>query len=43
MLDTQGGPWGAQADMFMALLGALATLLLLGRCHDRQLREIGGE
>lgn len=39
-LGTQGDPWDAQADMFMALLGAVAALLLLGRWHDRQLREL---
>ena len=41
-LGTQGDPWDTQSDMFMALLGALATVLLLGRWHDRQLaRQLG--
>ena len=33
----QGDPWDAQADMLMALLGAMGAQLLLGRMHDRQL------
>jgi putative membrane protein len=39
-LGTQGDPWDAQADMFMALLGAVAALLLLGHWHDRQLKSL---
>ena len=36
-LGTQGDPWDTQADMFLALIGAVAALLLLSRLHDRQL------
>jgi putative membrane protein len=36
-LGTQGDPWDTQADMFMALVGAVSALLLLSRLHDRQL------
>jgi putative membrane protein len=36
-LGTQGDPWDTQWDMFLALLGALLSQLLLGRVHDRQL------
>jgi len=36
-LGTQGDPWDTQSDMFCALLGALTTVLLLGRTHQRQL------
>ena len=36
-LGTQGDPWDTQSDMFCALIGALAALLLLSRAHDRQL------
>jgi putative membrane protein len=36
-LGTQGDPWDTQADMFFALIGAVAALLLLSRTHDRQL------
>lgn len=39
-LGTQGDPWDAQWDMFMALLGAVGALLLLGSLHDRQLRRM---
>jgi putative membrane protein len=38
-LGTQGDPWDAQWDMFLALLGAIAAQALLGRLHDRRLRS----
>ncbi len=40
-LGTQGYVWDTQSDMGWALFGALTALLLLGRVHDRQLRERG--
>jgi len=39
-LGTQGDPWDTQSDMFLALIGAGAALLLLSRLHDRQLRAL---
>ena len=39
-LGMQGYVWDTQADMFVALLGAMMALLLLGRVHDRQLERI---
>jgi putative membrane protein len=36
-LGTQGYVWDTQSDMFVALVGAVLALLLLGRVHDRQL------
>lgn len=42
-LGTQGDVWDTQWDMFMALLGALAALLLLSGAHDRSMRWISGE
>jgi putative membrane protein len=39
-LGTQGDHWDTQWDMFLALLGALASQLLLARTHDRQLSLI---
>lgn len=36
-LGTQGDPWDTQWDMFLALVGAVAAQLLLGRLHDRAL------
>lgn len=39
-LGTQGDPWDTQSDMFCALLGALTTVLLLGRYHQRQLMRL---
>ena len=40
-LGTQGDPWDTQADMFMALVGALTALLTLARLQDRQIARIG--
>jgi len=38
-LGTQGDPWDTQWDMFMALVGAGTSLALLGKAHDRSLRN----
>jgi putative membrane protein len=40
-LATQGDVWDTQWDMFLALLGALASLLLLSGWHDRSMRRLG--
>jgi putative membrane protein len=42
-LATQGYVWDTQSDMLLALLGAVAALVLLGRLHDRQLLDLGGK
>lgn len=39
-LGTQGDPWDTQWDMFLAMVGAVSSLLLLRRAHDRQLRRM---
>jgi putative membrane protein len=39
-LATQGDPWDTHADMFCALVGAVAALALLSRLHDRHLRRL---
>lgn len=39
-LGTQGDPWDTQWDMFMALIGAILSLLLLSRWHDRCLQQL---
>lgn len=39
-LGTQGYVWDTQSDMFMALLGAIAALVLLSGVHDRQIRRL---
>jgi putative membrane protein len=36
-LGTQGDHWDTQNDMFLALIGAITSQLLLSRLHDRQL------
>ena len=36
-LATQGDVWDTQWDMFLALCGAIVSLALLSRLHDRQL------
>jgi len=40
-LGTQGYVWDTQSDMFLALIGACLALALLGRIHDRQMRDVG--
>ena len=40
-LGTQGYTWDTQSDMAWALLGAVVSLLMLGRWHDRQLLAHG--
>ena len=37
-LGAQGDIWDTQWDMFMAAVGAILSLLLFSRLHDRQLR-----
>jgi putative membrane protein len=39
-LGTQGDPWDTQSDMFCALLGGSAALLLFSRWHNRQLMSL---
>lgn len=39
-LGTQGDPWDTQSDMFLAMLGATAAMVLLARWHDRQLTQV---
>jgi putative membrane protein len=39
-LGTQGYIWDTQSDMGFALFGAILALALLGRVHDRQLRQL---
>ncbi|MDX6314360.1 MAG: putative rane protein [Streptomyces sp.] len=39
-LATQGDVWDTQWDMFCALIGAVVSLLLLSRVHDRQLASL---
>jgi len=39
-LATQGDPWDTQADMFMALIGAISAQLIFARLQDRQLRNL---
>ncbi len=39
-LGTQGYVWDTQSDMFLALLGAVAALVLLSGVHNRQLKSL---
>jgi putative membrane protein len=41
-LGTQGDEWDTQSDMFMCLIGAVASQLLFARLHDRQLARLAG-
>jgi putative membrane protein len=38
-LGTQGDPWDTQSDMFLALVGAIAALVTLGKWHDHQITK----
>ena len=40
-LGTQGYVWDTQSDMGLALFGAIAALVFLGRLHDKQLHARG--
>jgi putative membrane protein len=40
-LGTQGDQWDTQWDMFLALVGASISLMLLSNAHDRQLPTVG--
>jgi putative membrane protein len=39
-LGTQGDEWDTQWDMFLCLIGAVASQLLLARTHDRELARL---
>jgi putative membrane protein len=39
-LATQGDPWDTQADMLMALIGAVLAQALLARLHDHELESV---
>lgn len=39
-LGTQGYIWDTQSDMALALLGAICSVILLARWHDRQLSRL---
>jgi putative membrane protein len=39
-LGTQGYVWDTQSDMALALLGAIVSLLVLSRLHDKQLAKV---
>lgn len=39
-LGTQGYEWDTQSDMLLALIGAVTTLALLSRVHDRQIQAL---
>jgi putative membrane protein len=39
-LGTQGDVWDTQWDMFLAGCGAIISLLVLERLHDRQLAGV---
>jgi len=39
-LGTQGYVWDTQSDMAFALIGAISSILLLRKYHDKQLKQI---
>ena len=42
-LGTQGYVWDTQSDMWFALIGAVAALVLLSRLHDRHRQTTSGK
>ncbi len=42
-LATQGDKWDSQWDMFLALCGAVLSLLTLRKIHDSQLNQMDGK
>ena len=41
-LGTQGDIWDSQSDMFLALIGAVSALVLLGKHHNTLLVKFIG-
>jgi len=39
-LGTQGYIWDTQSDMALALIGAISSLVLLSRVHNKQLKSV---
>lgn len=39
-LGTQGDPWDTQKDMLLAFIGAVSSLTLMARLHDRSLARL---
>ena len=39
-LGTQGDTWDTQKDMFMCLVGAITSLIVLGNLHDKSLKNV---
>ncbi|XPV68273.1 MAG: DUF2238 domain-containing protein [Halarcobacter sp.] len=39
-LGTQGYVWDTQSDMFLALIGSIVALVVLGKYHDKQLDRL---
>lgn len=39
-LGTQGDPWDTQSDMALALIGAICSVVLFSRWHDKQLAAL---
>lgn len=42
-LGSQGDVWDAQWDMFLAMVGAIVALAVLGSAHDRSMARLLGE
>jgi putative membrane protein len=42
-LGAQGDIWDTQKDMFMALIGAVAALILFSKYHDKVITKIKGD
>ena len=42
-LGTQGDPWDAQSDMFLALIGAVSALIIFSKYHNKLLKKLNAE
>lgn len=42
-LGTQGYIWDTQSDMALALIGAISSLVLLSRVHDKQIQKLADQ
>jgi putative membrane protein len=42
-LGTQGYIWDTQSDMALALIGAIVSLIVLSRVHDKQIQKLADQ
>lgn len=40
ILSPQGDPWDTQWDMILALIGAVSSLIIFGKYHDKKMKDL---